>query len=156
MPLSTRVEGQEASGNQVIADLVPMGQPILPPSPCLNITFVSVMGNIFLGVASTPEAMANPGRYIELLLDSVDKLEHALIPARGAGMRTAAKKVTPKKSVRKKPAAKKTAVKKTAAKRTAAKKAATKKNPARTTRKKAPVARRAKARAVPKNRSSVS
>ena len=48
------------------------------------------------------------------------------------------------------------AIKKTAAKRTAAKKAATKKNPARTTRKKAPVARRAKARAVPKNRSSVS
>jgi WS/DGAT/MGAT family acyltransferase len=27
MPLSTRVEGQESSGNQVIADMVPMGQP---------------------------------------------------------------------------------------------------------------------------------
>ena len=207
MPLSTRVEGQEASGNQVIADLVPMGQPdaspadrlrqihestgrvkdrarkmsapmrqtyvmlllgmtavpelmpglnaapstnvlisnmagppeqlylggaslkamlglpILPPSPCLNITFVSVMGKICLGVASTPEAMANPGRYIELLLDSVDKLERALIPRRGASGRAPAKKHPAKKSQRKKPPQKKIAGKKPAGKKTAAKNA---------------------------------
>ena len=230
MPLSTRVEGQEASGNQVIADLVPLGQPgaslaerlqqvhestgrvkdrarkmsapmrqtyvmlllgltavpelvpglnaapstnvlisnmagpaeqlylggaplramlgmpILPPSPCLNITFVSLMGKICLGVASTPEAMANPGRYIELLRESVDELEQALLPARKSGGRPAAKKSRQKKPVRKKPAAKKIA----------AKKAARKKTPAKTTRKKAPAASRVKARAAPKTRSSVS
>jgi hypothetical protein len=124
-----------------------LGLPILPPSPCLNITFVSLMGKICLGVASTPEAMANPGRYIELLLESVDELEQALLPARkSGGRRPAAKKATPKKPVRKKPAAKKIA----------AKKAARKKTPAKTTRKKAPAASRVKAKAVPKNRSPVS
>jgi topoisomerase IA-like protein len=75
--------------------------------------------------------MANPGRYIELLLESVDELEQALLPARKSGRRPAAKKI-------------------------AAKKAARKKTPAKTTRKKAPAAGRVKAKAVPKNRSSVS
>lgn len=174
MPLSTRTAGQEASGNQVTADLVQMGQPgasitqrlqqvhestirvkekaqamsapmkqvhamlllgltavpeltpgvtaapssnvlisnmagpreqlylgsaplvamhglpILPPSPCLNVTFVSVLGRICLAVASTPEAMNNPGRYIELLLESFAELERALLP----------RKTTRKKAVR--------------------------------------------------------
>lgn len=225
IPLSTRVEGQEAGGNQVIADLVQLGQPdappldrlrqihestdkvkdrvrkmsapmrqtyvmlllgltavpelmpglnaapstnvvisnmagppeqlylggaqvramlglpILPPNPCLNITFVSLMGKICLGVASTPEAMANPGRYIELLLESMGQLEQALLPVRGKGRRPAAKKVKPKNSGRKKPPAKKTAAKKA---------------PATTTRRKAPAASRRKTRAAAKSRPSVS
>ncbi|MCP5130482.1 MAG: wax ester/triacylglycerol synthase family O-acyltransferase [Pseudomonadales bacterium] len=175
MPLSTRVEGQAASGNQVIADLVPLGAPdadiierlrqihectgkvkdrarkmsapmrqtyillllglttvpelvpginaspsanvlisnmagpaeqlylggaplramlglpILPPSPCLNITFVSIMGKICLGVASTPEAMSKPARYVELLLESFAELERKL-PQSRAPKKAAVKK----------------------------------------------------------------
>ena len=198
MPLSTRVAGQDASGNQVIADLVPLGQPsaavterlqqihasagkvkerarkmsppmrqtyvmlllgltaipelmpgisaapsanvlisnmagpreqlylggaplrtmlgmpILPPSPCLNITFVSMLGKICLGVASTPEAMSNPGRYVELLLASFAELEQALVPRqkasgrkgrdKGASRKTAAGKTTRRKSTHRKAA----------------------------------------------------
>jgi WS/DGAT/MGAT family acyltransferase len=193
MPLSTRVKGEEASGNQVIADLVPLGQPeaaiadrlrqvhdstakvkdrarnmsapmrqtyvmlllgftavpellpgvnaapsanvlisnmagpreqlylggapvrsmlgmpILPPTPCLNVTFVSIMGKICLGVASTPEAMDNPGRYIELLLESMSELEQALVPARKSSTR---KKAAPRKAARKAVARKKAGAKK--------------------------------------------
>ena len=198
IPLSTRVEGQEASGNQVMADLVPLGQPeaaitdrlrqvhdstakvknrarnmsapmqqtyvmlllgltavpelipgvsaapsanvlisnmagpreqlylggapvramlgmpILPPTPCLNVTFVSIMGKICLGVASTPEAMDNPGRYIELLLESMAELEQALIPAR---KRSARKKAAPRKAARKKVVRKKVSAKKAPARK---------------------------------------
>jgi hypothetical protein len=218
MPLSTRVKGQEASGNQVMADLVPLGQPgaaiadrlqqihhstgkvkerarnmsapmrqtyvmlllgltalpelmpgvsatpssnvlisnmagpaeqlylgggpvramlgmpILPPSPCLNITFVSIMGKICLGVASTPEAMSNPGRYIELLLESLDELEEALAPApgtgkRGAGGKARTRKAAAAKAIRRKPAAAKAPGKKPAtAKATRKKPAAAKAN----------------------------
>jgi WS/DGAT/MGAT family acyltransferase len=201
MPLSTRVEGQESSGNQVIADMVPMGQPhasieerlqqihdstdkvkdrarkmsapmrqtyvmlllgltavpellpgvnpapssnvlisnmagpeeqlylggapvramlgmpILPPSPCLNITFVSIMGQICLGVASTPEAMSNPGRYIELLLESFAELEQALVPGQAVGKRVARKKTRPRKAAPQKTARKKVAAKKAAPKK---------------------------------------
>jgi len=190
MPLSTRVKGEEASGNQVIADLVPLGQPqsaitdrlqqihestgrvkdrarkmsvpmrqtyvmlllgvttvpemmprvnaapstnvlvsnmagpgeqrylggaavtamlglpILPPTPCLNITFLSMMGKIFLGVASTPEAMSNPGRYIELLLESFVELEQALVPARARRKPVVRKKTPVRKAARKKTAPK--------------------------------------------------
>ena len=211
MPLSTRVKGQEASGNQVTADLVPMGQPgaslterleqihvstgkvkdrarkmsapmrqtymmlllgltavpelipgvstapsanvlisnmagpgeqlylggaplramlgmpILPPSPCLNITFVSMMGKICLGVASTPEAMSNPGRYVELLLASFAELEQALVPAQPAGKRVPGKKTTPRKTAPGKTARKKAAAGKTARKKAAPNKAAPKK-----------------------------
>lgn len=211
MPLSTRVKGQEASGNQVTADLVPMGQPraslterleqihvstgkvkdrarkmsapmrqtymmlllgltavpelipgvstapsanvlisnmagpgeqlylggaplramlgmpILPPSPCLNITFVSMMGKICLGVASTPEAMSNPGRYVELLLASFAELEQALVPAQPAGKRVPGKKTTPRKTAPVKTARKKAAAGKAARKKVAPNKAAPKK-----------------------------
>ena len=185
MPLSTRVEGQEASGNQVMADLVPLGQPeaaiadrlrqihdstakvkdrarnmsapmrqtyvmlllgftavpemipgvnaapsanvlisnmagpreqlylggapvramlgmpILPPTPCLNVTFVSIMGKICLGVASTPEAMDNPRRYIELLLESLAELGKTLIPVRATRKRAAGKQGKAGKTARK-------------------------------------------------------
>ena len=191
MPLSTRVPGEEVGGNQVIADLVPLGQPgvsvtdrlqqihestskvkdrarkmsapmrqtyvmlllgltavpelmpgvsaapsanvlisnmagpreqlylggaplramlgmpILPPSPCLNITFVSVLGKICLGVASTPEAMSNPGRYVELLLASFAELEQALGSAKTASKRKARVKHTPRKTAAKKTARRK-------------------------------------------------
>ncbi len=245
MPLSTRVEGQEASGNQVIADLVPLGQPgaglvdrlrqihestckvkdrarkmsapmrqtyvmlllgltavpelmpgvnaapstnvlisnmagpreqlylggaavramlglpILPPSPCLNITFVSIMGKICLGVASTPEAMARPGRYIELLLESVEELERALPPTRSAGQRPKQKKAVRKKSVQKKAAVKKAVPKKAAPRKAAPKKAAPKKaapqkTPATKPRKPASRAGSAKVRAASRRRSPVS
>jgi diacylglycerol O-acyltransferase len=219
MPLSTRVKGEEASGNQVIADLVPLGQPraaivdrlqqihdstgkvkdrarkmsapmrqtyvmlllgltalpelmpgvsaapssnvlisnmagpgeqlylggapvramlgmpILPPSPCLNITFVSIMGKICLGVASTPEAMSNPGRYIELLLESLEELELALAPARKrvkprAAKKTRAGKTAVAKPVRKKSGAAAAARKRAASKKAAVSKSAAKKSPA--------------------------
>lgn len=208
MPLSTRVKGEEASGNQVIADLVPLGQPcsaitdrlqeihdstgkvkdrarkmsapmrqtyvmlllgvttvpemmpgvnaapsanvlvsnmagpgeqlylggapvramlgmpILPPTPCLNVTFVSMMGKICLGVASTPEAMSNPGRYVELLLESLGELEQALVPARSARKRATSKKVTTRKTASRKAPRKKAAPKKAAAKKKPARAAA--------------------------------
>jgi WS/DGAT/MGAT family acyltransferase len=211
MPLSTRVKGQEASGNQVTADLVPMGQPraslterleqihvstgkvkdrarkmsapmrqtymmlllgltavpelipgvstapsanvlisnmagpgeqlylggaplramlgmpILPPSPCLNITFVSMMGKICLGVASTPEAMSNPGRYIELLQASFAELEQALVPAQPARKRVPGKKTTPRKTAPGKTARRKAAAGKAARKKVAPNRAAPKK-----------------------------
>jgi WS/DGAT/MGAT family acyltransferase len=87
------------------------GLPIVPPNPCLNVTFVSVLGQICLAVASTPEAMSDPGRYIELLLESFAELERALLPKRPTP-----KKKTRKKPVKRKPAAKK-AVGKTARKK---------------------------------------
>lgn len=223
MPLSTRVKGEEASGNQVIADLVPLGQPgadivdrlrqihestgrvkdrarnmsapmrqtyvmlllgltaipelmpgvnatpssnvlisnmagpaeqlylggapvramlgmpILPPSPCLNITFVSIMGKICLGVASTPEAMSNPGRYVELLLESFEELALALAPApektrSRAKKKPRAGKKAVAKTARKKSAAKATRTravpKKAAVRKSATKKPAAKKSPA--------------------------
>lgn len=219
MPLSTRVKGEEASGNQVIADLVPLGQPgatvvdrlqqihestgrvkdrarnmsapmrqtyvmlllgltavpelmpgvnatpssnvlisnmagpaeqlylggapvramlgmpILPPSPCLNITFVSIMGNICLGVASTPEAMSNPGRYVELLLESYEELALALAPARKkakprAKKKTKAGKTAAAKTTRKKSVPAKATRKRVVPKKAAARKSATKKSPA--------------------------
>lgn len=80
------------------------GLPIVPPNPCLNVTFVSFLGQICLAVASTPEAMSNPDRYIELLLESFAELEQALLP-----ISTSPRKKTRKAPVRKKPAAKKTA-----------------------------------------------
>jgi hypothetical protein len=85
------------------------GLPIVPPNPCLNVTFVSVLGQICLAVASTPEAMSDPGRYIELLLESFAELERALIPKRPTPKKTARKKTTPKKPAKTKPAAKKAA-----------------------------------------------
>jgi hypothetical protein len=103
------------------------GMPILPPSPCLNITFVSMMGKIFLGVASTPEAMSNPGRYVELLLASFAELEQALVPAQGAGKRVPGKKTTSRKTVPAKTARKKPAAGKAARKKVAPNKAASKK-----------------------------
>jgi hypothetical protein len=218
MPLSTRVEGQEASGNQVIADLVPLGQPgasiterlqqihastgkvkdrarkmsgpmrqtyvmlllgltavpelvpglsaapssnvlisnmagpkeqlylggaavrgmlgmpILPPSPCLNITFVSIMGKICLGVASTPEAMSNPGRYIELLQESFAELEQALVPATATGKRAAGRKTTARKPARSKAARGQSAAGKVARKKAVPKTKAAAKKPRGSTR----------------------
>ena len=87
------------------------GLPIVPPNPCLNVTFISVLGQICLAVASTPEAMSNPGRYIELLLESFAELEQALIPQRSARKKTTRKKTTRKKTAKPKPAAKKAASK---------------------------------------------
>jgi WS/DGAT/MGAT family acyltransferase len=198
MPLSTRVKGEEASGNQVTTDLVPMGQPdaaitdrlqqihdstakvkekarnmsaakrqthlmllmglttlpemipgvnaapsanvlisnmagpaeqlylggaalramfglpILPPTPCLNVTFVSLMGDICLGVASTPESMSNPRRYVELLLASFEELEQALVPKQAAAKRTPRKKAAASKAAPRKNPGKKAAPKKMA------------------------------------------
>lgn len=197
IPLSTRVKGEQASGNQVMADLVPLGSPdasiverlreihestgrvkdraknmsaamrqtyvmlllgmtaipelmpgvhalpssnvlisnmagppeqlylggapvramlglpILPPSPCLNITFLSMMGKICLGVASTPEAMANPGRYVELLQESLSELEQALelAPTRPTAKRAAAAGRRPRKPAQAKITRKKAAPK---------------------------------------------
>ena len=94
------------------APLVAMhGLPILPPNPCLNVTFVSVLGQICLAVASTPEAMSNPARYIELLQNSFADLEQAILPATSSR-----RKITRKKSIRTAAAAKK-AVKKPVRKR---------------------------------------
>ena len=90
------------------------GLPIVPPNPCLNVTFVSVLGQICLAVASTPEAMSNPALYIELLLESFAELERALIPERS----------TRKKTTRKKPAKTKPAAKKASGKSVRKKKAA--------------------------------
>jgi len=85
------------------APLVAMhGLPILPPNPCLNVTFVSVLGQICLAVASTPEAMNNPGRYIELLLESFGELEAALLPRKAARKKTARKKPAKARPIRKK------------------------------------------------------
>ena len=131
-----------------------LGLPILPPSPCLNITFVSLMGKICLGVASTPEAMASPGRYIELLLESVDRLEQALLPTKGTVSRPVAKRRTPTKSQQQRPAAKKTAAKKTDVRERATRKVAAKKTPAKTARRKAQSPSRPKTRAVAKSRPS--
>jgi hypothetical protein len=94
-----------------------LGMPILPPSPCLNITFVSIMGQICLGVASTPEAMSNPGRYIELLLESFAELEQALVPGQAVGKHVARKKTRPRKAAPQKTARKKVAAKKAAPKK---------------------------------------
>ena len=211
MPLSTRVKGEEASGNQVTTDLVPMGQPgaaitdrlqqihdttgkvkdrarnmsvarrqthlmlllglttvpemipgvdaapsanllisnmagpaeqlylggaavramfglpILPPTPCLNITFVSLMGNICLGVASTPESMSNPRRYIQFLLASFAELEQALVAKHAAAKGTSRKKVTSGKAVSRSRAGKKRALKKAVRPKTMLKKATRKK-----------------------------
>ena len=85
------------------APLVAMhGLPILPPNPCLNVTFVSVLDQICLAVASTPEAMNNPGRYIELLLESVKELETALLPRKSARRKTPRKQPAKAGSTRKK------------------------------------------------------
>ena len=85
------------------APLVAMhGLPILPPNPCLNVTFVSVLDQICLAVASTPEAMNNPGRYIELLLESVKDLETALLPRKSARRKTPRKQPAKAGSTRKK------------------------------------------------------
>lgn len=97
------------------APLVAMhGLPILPPTPCLNVTFVSVLGRICLAVASTPEAMSNPARYIELLLAAVNELERAIlprssVPARSPRKATTGKNRASKKTVKKSRAAKKPA-----------------------------------------------
>jgi hypothetical protein len=87
------------------------GLPILPPTPCLNITFVSLMGNICLGVASTPESMSNPRRYIQFLLASFAELEQALLAKHAAAKGMSRKKVTPGKVVSRNRAGKKTALK---------------------------------------------
>jgi len=84
------------------------GLPIVPPNPCLNVTFVSFRGQICLAVASTPEAMRNPDRYIELLLQSFDELEQAVLPKRPGPKKKARKKSLKTKLVAK-PPAKKTA-----------------------------------------------
>ena len=65
--------------------------------------------HICLAVAITPEAMSDPGRYIELLLESFAELEQALLPKRPTPRKTARKKTTPKKPAKTKPAAKKAA-----------------------------------------------
>jgi len=83
-----------------------------------------MMGKICLGVASTPEAMSNPGRYVELLLASFAELEQALVPAQPAGKRVPGKKTTPRKT-----APVKTARKKAAAGKAARKKVAPNKKP---------------------------
>lgn len=77
------------------------GLPILPPTPCLNITFVSLMGGIWLGVASTPESMSNPRLYIQFLLASFAELEQARVAKHAAAKRVSRKKVTPGKVVKK-------------------------------------------------------
>jgi hypothetical protein len=133
-----------------------LGLPILPPSPCLNITFVSIMGKICLGVASTPEAMARPGRYVELLLESVEELERALSGSQADGKRPKQKKVAPKKAARKKAAVKKAAPKKAAPKKAAPKKAALQKTPASKPRKSVSRASSAKVRAASRRRPPVS
>ena len=112
-----------------------LGMPILPPSPCLNITFVSLMGKICIGVASTPEAMSNPRRYIELLLESLDQLEQALAPPADAGRRRVGKKTrtgkaAAAKAVRKKPAARKAGRSKSAVGKSAAGSSSRKTSPA--------------------------
>ena len=88
------------------------GLPILPPTPCLNVTFVSLMGNICLGVASTPESMSNPRHYVELLVASFAELEQALVPKQDAGKRTPRKKAAARKAAPRKIPGKKAAPKK--------------------------------------------
>jgi topoisomerase IA-like protein len=53
--------------------------------------------------------MSDPGRYIELLLESFAELERALIPQRSTRKKTTSKKTTRKKTAKTKPAAKKAA-----------------------------------------------
>jgi WS/DGAT/MGAT family acyltransferase len=92
------------------------GLPIVPPNPCLNVTFVSFRGQICLAVASTPEAMRNPDRYIELLLQSFDELEQAVLPKRSGPKKKARKKSRKTKPVAKPPARKAAAKRKSARK----------------------------------------
>jgi hypothetical protein len=89
------------------ATLVAMhGLPILPPTPCLNVTFVSVLGRICLAVASTPEAMSSPARYIELLLAAVTELERTILSRSSTPARSARKTRTGKHRAGKKTAGK--------------------------------------------------
>jgi WS/DGAT/MGAT family acyltransferase len=100
------------------------GMPIVPPNPGLNVTFLSIQSQICLAVGCTPEAMRNPERYIQLLLESLVELERALKPKVARRKRALKKKKPARNTGAKKPALKKVAPKKIAAKKEPTSKAA--------------------------------
>ena len=53
------------------------GCPIVPPGAGLNISFVTVNKDICLGIGAAPEAVENPTRIAELILDGLAELEKA-------------------------------------------------------------------------------
>jgi len=67
------------------------GLPIVPPGGGLNVTFASIHNSVNLAVAAAPEAVEDPFRLTELMLESFEKLEKA----------TAMKKTTRKTTGRK-------------------------------------------------------
>ena len=53
------------------------GCPIVPPGAGLNISFVTVNDDICLGVGAAPEAVENPLRITDLILEALQELEQA-------------------------------------------------------------------------------
>jgi len=53
------------------------GLPIVPPGGGLNVTFASINKDICLAVGASPEAVNDPYRLIQYILQSFDKLEKA-------------------------------------------------------------------------------
>lgn len=92
------------------------GCPIVPPGAGLNVSFVSVNDTICLGVGATPEAVENPHRLTQLIMEALAELETIARPKQPTQKKPAAKKTTPKKAAAKKTTPRKT-VKKAAAKK---------------------------------------
>ena len=55
------------------------GCPIVPPGAGLNVSFVSVNEMICLGVGAAPDAVADPHRLIELIMEGLSALEKSVI-----------------------------------------------------------------------------
>ncbi len=97
------------------------GLPIVPPGCGLNVSFATINQDICLGVGSAPEAMEDPYHLTRLIVDGLDRLAAASLPARGGK----------KAAVRRKPAAKRAPRGKASAKKATRKSAPRKKAAAR-------------------------
>ena len=69
------------------------GCPIVPPGAGLNVSFVSVNEMICLGVGAAPDAVADPHRLTELIMEGLTALEKAV----GVKKPVSRKKVAPKR-----------------------------------------------------------
>ena len=92
------------------------GCPIVPPGAGLNVSFVSVNDMICLGVGATPEAVADPHRLTQLIMQALVALEKVALPKKTTGKKSPAdtpsrRKATTKKAVPKKPGSAKSTIK---------------------------------------------
>ena len=74
------------------------GCPIVPPGAGLNVSFVSVNEMICLGIGAAPDAVADPHRLTELIMEGLTALEKEVVGKTAAKTKKAAPKRRKKSS----------------------------------------------------------